>query len=614
MTFTTKIPIGIVALLVVLIASSAEAQTRASARRTQTGIDSTTVQNLKHAWTYDTRDPTQSVGVRGKPPIFAATPAFHNDRLYLSTPHGTVAALDAETGAELWRTSLAIKRLADYSDPANRGPTFHRDRIYVGTLDARLVCLQSRDGARCDKFGVNGEIDLVAGLRSKPGYPGEYAVTSAPAVYRNLIIVGSSVGDNSRARMASGEVRAFDATTGELRWTFHPLKEDAGTGAANTWSKIVVDEERDLVFLPTSSPSPDYFGGQRPGNNEYANSIVVLKASTGQVVWHFQTVHHDLWDYDVASPPLLFNAEKSGKSIPSVAVGSKTGHVFLFDRTNGLPLFPIEERAVPASDTKEEAPSGTQPFPSKPASLAPHRITEDDIWGQTPADRTYCLNLFRSLRNEGIFTPPSVRGSLIVPGNVGGLHWGGVAWDAKNRLLIAPINRLPAIIRLVPREGFASARKEFPSRETTEQSGTPYGMSREFFRTPAGMPCTAPPWGELVAVRADDGEIAWRVPLGEIPAQLFGNASAIAGSINLGGPVTHNGLIFIGATLEPYLRAFDAKTGREVWKGQLPTSARATPLVYTLKNGRQMVAIAAGGHDVPNVKLDTKLVVFGLER
>ncbi|HTE40543.1 MAG TPA: PQQ-binding-like beta-propeller repeat protein, partial [Steroidobacteraceae bacterium] len=528
------------------------------------------------------------------------------------TPHGTVAALDAETGTELWRTSLSIRRLANYSDPANRGPTFHRTRLYIGTIDGRLVCVNSRDGKRCEKFGSNGEIDLIAGLRSKPGYPGEYGVTSAPAVYRNLVIVGSSVGDNGRARMSSGEVRAFDAITGQLKWTFHPLSEKSPTGAANTWSKIVVDEERDLAFLPTGSPSPDYFGGLRPGNNEYANSVVALKASTGKPVWHFQTVHHDLWDYDVASPPLLFQRKSRGGSIPAVAVGSKTGHLFLFDRRNGKPLFPIEERPVPASDTKEEETSRTQPFPTKPASLAPQRITENDIWGLTPEDRAACLSIFRSLRNEGIFTPPSVTGALHVPGNAGGLHWGGIAWDAKNRLLIAPINRLPAIIRLIPREGFANARKEFPSRETTEQNGTPYGMSREFFRSPSGRPCTAPPWGELVAVRADDGEIAWRVPLGEMPAEVVGAPAAIAGSLNLGGPATSNGLVFIGASLDPYLRAFDAATGREVWKGALPTSARATPLVFTTKSGRQMVAIAAGGHDVPNVKLDTKLVVFAL--
>lgn len=571
------------------------------------------VAQLRVAWVYDTRDSTRPFGGRGKSPAFEATPVYASGRLYLSTPQGTVVALNADTGAELWRTDLKVDGNVNYSDPVNRGATVKGNRLYVGTIDGRLVCLRLRDGARCPKFGEQGEVDLVRDLRYQPKWPGEYGVTSPPATFRNLVIVGSSVADNGRARMASGEVRAFDATTGRLKWTFHPLSKETQAGGANAWSRIVVDEARDLVFLPTGSPSPDYYGGLRPGDNEYANSIVVLKASTGAVVWHFQTVHHDLWDYDVASPPLLFPfATARGGSIPAVAVGSKSGHLFLFNRENGTPLFPVSERAVPASDVPGEVAATTQPFPSKPSSLAPQRVTEDDIWGTTAADREACLNTFRSLRNEGVFTPPSLQGSLHVPGNIGGLHWGGIAWDRVNRLLIAPINRFPAIIRLIPRAEFSAARRAFPSRETTAQDGAPFGMSREFFWAPSGMPCTAPPWGELVAIHAESGEVAWRAPLGEFTA---GGATKFSGSPNLGGPVaTDTGLVFIGAALDPFLRAFDAATGRELWKGELPTSARATPLVFTTKSGRQMVAIAAGGHDPAFTKIDTKLVVFALEK
>lgn len=571
------------------------------------------VHRLAPAWIYDTGDSVQPIGGRGKPPAFEATPVYADGRLYLSTPQGTVAALDAETGKEVWRTDLAVHRDANYSDPANRGPALRGDRLYVGTIDARLVCLRVRDGRRCPKFGQAGEIDLTQGLRHPPQRAGEYGVTSPPAVYRGLVIVGSSVADNSRALMASGEVRAFDAVTGALRWTFHPLPESAAAGGANAWSQIVVDQARGLLFVPTGSPSPDYFGGLRPGNNEYANSIVVLKASSGEVVWHFQTVHHDLWDYDVASPPLLFLFKKQqGGNVPAVAIGSKTGHVFLFNRVNGTPLFPIVERAVPTSDVPGEEASPTQPFPSRPASLAPQQIAESEVQGTT-SDRDACLRVLRSVRNEGVFTPPSFQGTISVPGNIGGLHWGGMAWDSKNRLLIVPINRLPSVVRLIPQAQFKEARKEFSSRETTEQRGAPYGMSREFFWGPSGTPCLAPPWGELVAVHADNGEIAWRAPLGDLRDIGFGKSDVLTGSPNLGGPATTDtGLAFIGAALDPFLRAFDTTAGREVWKARLPTSARATPIVFVTKSGRQMIAIAAGGHDSSLSRIDTKLVAFSL--
>jgi quinoprotein glucose dehydrogenase len=290
---------------------------------------------------------------------------------------------------------------------------------------------------------------------------------------------------------------------------------------------------------------------------------------------------------------------------PSVAVGSKTGHLFLFHRLTGKPIFPIAEKRVPVSDVEGESSAQTQPFPSHPENLVRQEVREEDLWGTTQADLEACRETFRSLRNDGIFTPPSLRGSLIVPGNVGGLHWGGVAWDPANRLLIAPVNNLPAIIRLIPRDQFAEARKKYPERETTEQNGTPFAMSRQFFFSPSGMPCVRPPWGEVVAIRADTGAVAWRVPLGEMgPAK---------GAVNLGGAAVNDaGVVFLGAAVDGYIRAFDTANGNEIWKSQLPAGARATPLVFRTKQGRQMVAIAAGGFDLPGMELDTKLVAFAL--
>ena len=567
------------------------------------------VARLGVVWTYDTRESSEPLRPGTDRPAFEATPVYADGRLYLSTPRGLVIALDADTGTEAWRVDLKIRQDANYSDFASRGVAMVDDLIFVATVDARLVCLNRRDGTSCSGFGDRGQVDLTRGLRRRPEYVGEYGVTSPPVVYRDLVIVGSNVADNSRVRMASGEVRAFDRRSGALRWTFHPLPQDANAGGANTWSRITVDADNGLVFLPTSSPSPDYFGGLRPGDNRQANALVTLRADTGEVVWSFQTVHHDLWDYDVASPPLLFPSTEGA----GVAVGSKTGHLFLFDRLTGRPLFPIRERPVPASDVKGESAAATQPFPDRPATLVPQRITEADIWGATPQDREACLAEFRGLRHEGPFTPPSVRGSLLAPGNIGGLHWGGMAWDPTTRRIIAPVNRLPAIVRLLPSGDFNRERRANPDQEITEQRGSPFSMSRRFFLAPSGIPCVAPPWGELVAVDADTGEIAWRTTLGDLSAVFRFTSAAPTGSLNLGGPVTTTtGLVFIGATIDPYLRAFETKTGRQLWEARLPTSARATPLVFTTASGREMIAIAAGGHDTPLSKPGTTLVVFGL--
>lgn len=581
----------------------------AQARPDRIGTD--TIGRLAVAWTYDTRESTEPLRPGGDRPAFEATPVYAANRLYLSTPGGLVIALDAETGGEVWRVDLKIRRDTNYSDFANRGVAVAGDRVYAATVDARLVCLDRRDGRFCEGFGAQGQVDLIAGLRRKPEWPGEYGVTSPPAVYRDLVIVGSSVADNSRVGMSSGEVRGFDAVSGALRWTFHPLPENAEAGGANTWSRITVDAASGLVFLPTGSASPDYFGGLRGGDNGHANAVVALHAATGAVAWSFQTVHHDLWDYDVASPPLLF----PGKGGPAVAVGSKTGHLFLFERLTGRPLFPIHERPVPPSDVPGEKAAATQPFPERPPSLVPQQISEKDIWGATPQDRDACLASFRALRNDGVFTPPSLRGSVHVPGNIGGLHWGGMAWDPVNRFIVAPVNRFPAIIRLLPRADYDRARKANPGVEITEQDGAPFSMSRQFFMAPSGIPCVAPPWGELVAVRVDTGEIAWRTTLGDLRDTVGLASMPPTGSPNLGGAVvTTTGLIFIGATVDPFVRAFEAKSGRQVWEARLPTSARATPLLFTTESGREMMALAAGGHDTPLSHPGTTLVVFALPK
>jgi len=483
-------------------------------------------------------------------------------------------------------------------------------RIFAATIDARLVALDAGSGKPCAGFGSAGVVDLRAGLRVPPLEFVFYEVTSPPAVVGDLVITGSAVADNTTFAPASGEVRAFDARTGALKWTFDPVPQDSAdpayrswqsgsaryTGAANVWSVIVADPARDLVFLPTSSPAPDYYGGMRLGDNRYANSIVALRASTGRVVWHFQSVHHDLWDYDNAAPPALVTVVQNGVRIPAVLQTGKSAMLFVLDRTTGKPIFPVEERAVPASSVPGEVASPTQPFTTVTPPLSPLHYSAADAWGPTPESRAACRAILSALLNDGPFTPPSLQGTLAVPGNIGGAHWGGVAVDEGRALAVVPVNTVPAMVQLFPAEGFNgdSMRREDAQRglidfEYTRMRGTPYVMRRRLILGPTGLPCTPPPFGSLVAVNLNTGGIAWNVPLG-----TMGESPGL-GSPNLGGPiVTAGGLVFIGATLERAFRAFDMETGRELWKAPLPAGARATPMTYEA-GGRQFVVIAAGG-------------------
>jgi quinoprotein glucose dehydrogenase len=568
------------------------------------------VGRLKAAWTYRTGD-LFDPKVAKKEPAHEATPIFVDGTLFFNTPFGKVIALDPVTGKPRWIYDTKVPLGGDYGDFASRGVSTWLDprakpgapckrRIFVAPIDARLIALDAATGKACADFH---EIDLTATLKRKPEFLGEYEETSPPAVINDLVIVGSAIADNHRVDAPTGEVRAFDARTGKLRWTWDPLAETQHTGEANAWSIISVDPERNLVFIPTGSASPDYYGGLRPGNNAFANSVVALNAKTGKMVWHFQTVHHDLWDYDVASPPLLFDIGSS----PAIAIGSKTGNLFLLNRETGKPLFGIEERAVPKSDVPGEESSPTQPFPILPKELVPQRLTAADAWGATEDDRKWCTEKLQSLRAEGIFTPPSLKGSAIFPGNIGGMAWGGEAFDPQHGLLIIPTNRLAALIRLIPASDFKEQRASHLEAEVTEQRGAPYAMSREFLLTPDRKPCNAPPWGTLQAVDVKTGEKRWDVPLGE-----FVPGHPEFGSPNLGGPiVTAGNLVFIGAAFDSHIRAFDVETGKQLWIGDLPYSARATPMTYQAANGKQYVVISAGGHKGVNAVGDY-VIAFAL--
>ena len=568
-----------------------------------TQINRQSVRRLAVAWTYHTGEVPQ-----GRSRSFEATPLALDGRLYFVTPLGKIIALDATSGREVWKYDAQVDPQIRFGDFTSRGVSSWRDnrkqrgdpcqrRIFAGLVDARLIALDLATGKPCADFGESGVVDLRNGLRNSPVERAEYEVTSPPAIVGDLVITGSAVADNNRTNAASGEVRAYNARSGRLVWTWDPVPQDSAdpgyktwqgthahrTGGANAWSVIAVDTARKLVFVPTSSPSPDYFGGERIGDNRYANSIVALRAATGKVAWHFQTIHHDLWDYDNASPPALLRITRNGRSIDVVAQATKSGQLFVLERTTGKPVFAVNERAVPVSDVPGETAAATQPFSTLPA-LSPQRFDLESLNRLSAADAVYCRERLAGLRNEGVFTPISLRGTVMYPSNIGGAHWGGLAFDAARQTVVIPVNTAVAIARLIPEAEFNSDSARVDGRRTgaqyTRMRGTPYWMRREIVRSQSGDLCTAPPLGQLVGLNLATGKKVWEA---DLPTP------------NLGGPiVTAGGVAFIAATADRKLRAFDMQNGREIWSGDLPAGGKATPMTYMVR-GKQYVVIAAGG-------------------
>ena len=602
-------------------------------------VNNKNVAALKVAWTYQTGELKIYEGTNAmRQAAFEATPIMTGRTLYFSTPSARVFAIDAATGKEQWMFDPQVNLRKGYSEITSRGVSIwhagggpgngnHAARIFVATIDGRLIALDAKTGKLITSFGEQGTVDLNKGMG------GNISVTSPPAVIGNTIIVGSAMGDNQRFDYPPGTVRAYDVLTGALKWGWNPIPSDSTdkawatwkgpkahqSGAANAWAPISVDAVRDLVFIPTSCPSPDYYGGERLGQNLYGNSIIALRASTGKLVWYYQVVHHDLWDYDIAAQPVLTDINKDGKKVPAVIAGTKMGHVFILHRETGKPLFPVEERPVAASDVPGEEAWPTQPFPVLPAPLGIQSISEKDAWGPTEQERTEAKKRIAQYINKGIFTPPSYQGSIMTPGNAGGIHWGGMCVDPKQHLLITNINLLPAIIRMVPREKideFSDAANNVVRGETGLQRGTPYVMNRDYLLkvdSNGVMMQTTPPWGTLVAVDLNSGLKKWEVPLGYMLDTVKYPGAQKWGSLNFGGAIaTAGNLIFVAATRDGHLRAFDTHTGTEVWKYLLPAGGQATPMTYAV-NGKQYIVIAAGGHGKFATKMGDYVVAFALE-
>jgi quinoprotein glucose dehydrogenase len=587
-------------------------------------ITPSNVRELTLAWTYSTGEKARHDLKRA---AFEDTPVLAGGRLYVCSQFDAVSAVDPGTGKALWSYDPKVAPKVSYpNDYVCRGVAYWRDstvadnvrcseRVYVGTVDRRLIALDAATGAPCADFGDHGAVDVGKGVVFERD--GQMQITSPPVVVKDTLIVGSSLDDNMRVREVTGAVRAYDARTGAPKWSFDPIASGAPgnvTGAANAWAPLSADLARGWVFVPTTNPSPDFYGGLRPGPDGQANSVVALDAATGRLVWNFQTTHHDVWDYDVPAQPTLADVAYGGKTTPAVIQGTKQGLIFTLARDTGQPVIPVDERPVPQGGAPGEVLSPTQPFPRLPRPLAPDRISADQAFGITGWDRGACRKLIEGARHEGMYTPPSTQGTLVYPFTGGGVNWGGLAFDPGRQLVFVNTSNVLHKVTLIPAKDFAAAKRREPNAEISPQKGAPFAMKRETLLSPIGMPCNRPPWGQLHAIDMRTGQVVWEVTLGTTRDMAPGSQLFLrnTGTPNFGGPIaTASGLVFIGAAMDNYLRAFDAQSGKELWRGRLPAGGQATPMTYVWK-GRQYVVIAAGGHGKSGTKRGDEVVAFAL--
>jgi len=597
------------------------------------------VKNLQVAWTFHTGD--VPVSPTGNGAEDQETPLQIGDRVYLCTPHNNVIAVDADTGKQIWKREINAQALVwnrcrglayfdatqPLAQPALSGATpvtpvsiaagaNCQRRLLMNTIDARLVAIDADSGAMCEGFGDHGFVDLKAGLGDAADP--KYQLTSAPTMARTTIVVGGRVADNVQTDMPGGVLRGFDVITGQMRWAFDPGHDDPNARLApgqtyarstpNSWAPMSYDPAMNTVFIPMGSSSVDLWGGNRtPLDHRYATSILALDATTGKERWVYQTVHNDLWDFDVPMQPSLIDfPQEDGATKPAVVFGTKSGQIFVLDRMTGKPLTKVEERPVKKGTIANEQYPDTQPFSVDMPTIGVGPLKESDMWGATPFDQLICRISFKSMRYDGLFTAPDTDVSLSFPGSLGGMNWGSLSTDPNHHVIFVNDMRLGLWVQMIPQKTDNAAASNGGEAVNTGMGavplkGTPYAVNKNRFMSPLGIPCQKPPFGTLSAVDLKTRKLLWQVPAGTVqdtgPFGIKMRAKMPIGMPTLGGTLaTQGGLVFIAGTQDYYLRAFDSATGREVWKDRLPVGSQGGPMSYVSpKTGKQYVLISAGG-------------------
>jgi len=603
-------------------------------------ISAANVGGLRPEWIYrtgDVADGNSEAIPAGS--AFEVTPILANGALVFCTPFNRVIALDPLTGGELWQfdpevdlrgnygNQLVCRGVSHWQDDRMEQRSICRSRIFTATNDGYLLALDSMTGKVCTDFGDNGRVNLNYGVGSQD-YLGEYQLTSPPAVIGNLVIAGGAISDNRRVDAPSGVVRAFDTRSGRQVWAndLAPPDFDYSTGlissegfalgTPNVWGAMIADADLGLVYVPTGNPSPDYYRSGEPDMDYYGTAVLALNAVTGDVVWHFNAVINDFWDFDVGGQPSLADLTIDGDRVPALIAGTKMGFVFVLNRETGEPIVDVEYREVPREGPLAAQLSLVQPFPPPAYRVAPE-VSADDAWGLTPIDRGECEDILQQSRTGPIYTPVTEQWTVVAPSNLGGINWGGVAVDPQRQIIVARSSNVPFLVKLIRREEFNGRQGYGFDIELSTQRGTPYAVARKPLLSSWGLPCNKPPWGYVTAIDINSGEQLWQVPHGTIRDIAPIPLPMKIGVPGLGGPLlTASGLIFVGGAWENALRAFAIDTGEELWLGRLPAGPQATPMSYTVDVGngrsRQFVVIAAGGHSRMGSTMGDYLIAFAL--